>query len=101
MSRAFIDIVTFAQKHKDDDPLKLLLRQQKYPDTDLRKVAQQLEGQRQASTKWPTLACCEDYFYPPRLNREQSSSEATARYKAGCSRPSGAAPSPTSRVAWE
>lgn len=83
MSRAFIDIVTFAQKHKDDDPLKLLLRQQKYPDTDLRKVAQQLEGQRQASTKWPTLACCEDYFYPPRLNREQSSSEATARYKAG------------------
>ena len=82
MTRAFIDIVTFAHEHKGDDPLKLLLQQQKYPDMDLRMVAQQLEGLRQASIKWPTLARSEGYFFPPRLNREQSSSEATARYKA-------------------
>ena len=83
MTRAFIDIVSFAREHRDDDPLRLLLQQQKYPDIDVRLVVQQLEGQRQALAKWPTLACCEGYFYPPRLNREQSSSEATARYKAG------------------
>ena len=45
-------------------------------------VAQQIEGQRQASAKWPTLAGCESFLYPPRLNREQSSSDETACYKA-------------------
>ena len=83
MTREFTKILAFAHEHGEEDPLKLLLQQPRYPDTDLRQVAQQLEGQRQASTKWPTLARCNDYFYPPRLNREQSSSEATARYKAG------------------
>lgn len=83
MNREYTKILAFAHEHCDDDPLKLLLQQSRYPDTDLGLVAQQLEGQRQASTKWPTLARCGDYFFPPRLNREQSSSEATARYKAG------------------
>ena len=45
-------------------------------------VAQQLEGLATAPDKWPTLAACPEVVYPPRLNREQSSSEATARYKA-------------------
>lgn len=74
-------ILQFTSEHKDDDPLKLLLKQDKYPDTDLRLVAQQLEGRHQASAKWPTLMHCLDYFYPPKLNREQSSSELTAKYK--------------------
>ena len=81
MSREFTKILAFAHDHADADPLRLLL-QQPNTEIDLRLVAQQLEGQRQASTKWPTLARCGGYFYPPRLNREQSSSEATARYKA-------------------
>ncbi len=83
MNREYTKILAFAHEHCNDDPLKLLLQQSRHPDTDLGLVAQQLEGQRQASTKWPTLARCGDYFFPPRLNREQSSSEATARYKAG------------------
>ena len=81
MNREFTKILAFAHDHADADPLRLLL-QQPNTEIDLRLVAQQLEGQRQASTKWPTLARCGGYFYPPRLNREQSSSEATARYKA-------------------
>ena len=76
------DIITFAQAHSTEDPLRLILQQKRYPQIDLSLVAQQIEGQRQAQTKWPTLAACTDYFYPPKLNREQSSSEATARYKA-------------------
>ena len=75
------DILHFANQHCEDDPLALLLQKKRYPDTDLRLVAQQLEGRKQARTKWPSLAIRDDYFYPPRLNREQSSSEATARYK--------------------
>lgn len=82
MNKEYIKILTFAHDHCNDDPLKLLLQQLRYPEIDLGQVAQQLEGQRQASTKWPTLARCEGYYFPPRLNREQSSSEATACYKA-------------------
>lgn len=78
----FEEIIAFAQAHSQDDPLKLVLQQKRYPDIDLSLVAQQLEGQRQAMQKWPALACCEQYFFPPKLNREQSSSQATAEYKA-------------------
>lgn len=83
MNREFIDILQFAREHRGDDPARLLLQRQRYPGTDLALVAQQLEAQQQASAKWPALAACADYFFPPRLNREQSSSEATARFKAG------------------
>lgn len=76
------DILQFARQHRDEDPLKLLLQQSKYPQVDMRQVVQQIEGQRQASAKWPTLAHCDEVLYPPKLNREQSSSEATAQYKA-------------------
>lgn len=82
MNKAFIDILQFAREHSGDDPLQLLLQRQRYPEVDLSLVAQQLEAQQQASVKWPTLAACANYFYPPRLNREQSSSEATALFKA-------------------
>lgn len=76
------EIIAFAQDHIQDDPLKLVLQQKRYPDIDLSLVAQQLEGQRQAMQKWPALASCKQYFFPPKLNREQSSSQATAEYKA-------------------
>lgn len=72
----------FVRQHQADDPIKLLLQQNKYPDVDMRLVAQQIEGQRQALAKWPTLALFDRVLYPPKLNREQSSSEYTARYKA-------------------
>ncbi len=75
-------LIEFVKQHKDEDPLKLLLQQKKYPDVDMDAVAQQIEGQRQASAKWPTLAGCQCFLYPPRLNREQSSSEETAFLKA-------------------
>lgn len=76
------DIIAFADEHAGEEPLKMLLRQSRFPNVDMRLVAQQLEGRRQASEKWPSLLQCRDYRYPPKLNREQSSSEAAARYKA-------------------
>ncbi|MCQ2261731.1 MAG: class I SAM-dependent methyltransferase [Bacteroidales bacterium] len=72
----------FVRQHQTDDPIKLLLQQSKYPNVDMRLVAQQIEGKRQALAKWPTLASYEKVLYPPKLNREQSSSEYAARYKA-------------------
>lgn len=76
------NIILFARAHAKEDPLRLLLRQDAYPDVDMRLVAQQIEGLQQSSKKWPFLAACDNVMYPPKLNREQSSSEATARYKA-------------------
>lgn len=75
-------ILDFAQAHREEDPQRLMLQRDRYPDIDMRIAVQQIEGMRQALAKWPALARCGQYLYPPRLNREQSSSEATARYKA-------------------
>lgn len=75
------ETLQFLQQHWDEDPSQLLFAQQRYPLVDMAFVAQQIEGRRQALEKYPTLAECPDFVYPPRLNREQSSSEATARYK--------------------
>ena len=72
-------LIDYAVLHRNDDVARLLL---KGGNIDLPLVAQQIEGWRTARDKWPTLAECDKVWYPPRLNREQSSSEATARYKA-------------------
>lgn len=78
MSRALID---FALQHLHEDTAKLLLSASRYPDIDMPAAVQQIEGLRTAAVKWPSLLDCPGFVYPPRLNREQSSSEATARHK--------------------
>ena len=79
MSRAFID---FALEHRHDDTARLLLSASRYPGVDMHAAVQQIEGLAAAERKWPSLLQCSDFVYPPRLNREQASSEASARYKA-------------------
>lgn len=74
--------LNFVRQHWDDDPLKLLLQQSRHPDVDVRMAAQQIEGRQQARQKWPSLWEREEYLYPPKLNREQSSSEKAAKHKA-------------------
>lgn len=74
--------VTFLRTHREADPTTLLLQAHRYPEVDMKWVAQQIEGWRMARIKWVTWADTEDIVYPPRLNREQSSSETTALYKA-------------------
>lgn len=71
----------FAEEHLHDDTVKLLLSANRFPGIDIAAAVQQIEGKRTAKEKWPSLASCKTYAYPPRLNREQSSSEATARHK--------------------
>lgn len=74
-------LLDFTEQHAEEDPLRLVLQQRQYPDIDLKTVAQQIEGRRQARAKWPSLLSCPCYLYPPKLNCEQSSSEETARIK--------------------
>lgn len=74
-------IQQFAEEHLHEDTSKLLLSASRYPDIDIAAAVQQIEGKRAAKEKWPTLFSTAGYEYPPRINREQSSSEATARHK--------------------
>ncbi|MBR1765749.1 MAG: class I SAM-dependent methyltransferase [Bacteroidales bacterium] len=79
MTREFID---FVLAHQDEDTARLLLSAARYPSIDMPLAVQQIEGRRTAREKWPSLPGCEGFLYPPRLNREQASSEATALHKA-------------------
>lgn len=74
--------ITFAKAHRHEDTARLLLSAARYPDIDIPLAVQQIEGLHTAVEKWPSLLQHEAYMYPPRLNREQASSESTARYKA-------------------
>ncbi|MBR4638058.1 MAG: hypothetical protein IKO81_05370, partial [Bacteroidales bacterium] len=74
------EAIAFAKEHINDDPLELLLHKQRYPNVDVAFAVQQIEGWRTAREKWPSLLDYDDYLYPPRLNREQASSEDTANH---------------------
>ena len=76
------EIIEFAREHEGDDTARLLLSAARYPSIDMPAAVQQIEGRRTAREKWPGLLECEGFLYPPRLNREQASSEATALHKA-------------------
>ena len=78
MTREFID---FVNAHKDEDTARLLLSAARYPGIDIPLAVQQIEGLHTARDKWPSLTQCDGFLYPPRLNREQASSETTAAYK--------------------
>ena len=82
--------IIFARDHEHEDTARLLLSAARYPDIDMPLAVQQIEGRRTALAKWPSLYACHDYLYPPRLNREQASSEATARHKAELQPPTSA-----------
>ena len=76
------ELKAFILNHRTDDPITLALQQKKYPQMDMKFVAQQVEGYSMAKDKLPSLALCDDFVYPPKLNREQCSSEVTAIFKA-------------------
>ena len=73
--------LAFIQKHRDDDVTKLILKATQFKDLDVKKLAAQILSRQKASKKLPEWAAIEKLIFPPSLSVEQSSSEATARYK--------------------
>ena len=69
------------EAHASDAPSDFLLHS-KLPREEALFVACQLEGRREAKEKWPFALRHPRFVFPPHLNRQQSSSEAAARYKA-------------------
>lgn len=74
--------IEFIISHREEDPRTLALQARRYPDVDMRKAVEQIEGWQHAKEKLPTWATTDGIIYPPRISMEQCSSEATALYKA-------------------
>ena len=72
----------FISLHEGDDPLRLLLSRERYPDMDMELVASTLQVRRRLRTKVPEWYAHPSLKYPSRLSGEQCSSTETARYKA-------------------
>jgi len=79
MPMSFAD---FILQHEHDDPVRLLLSRDKYPDIDLDLAVTTLEVRKKLRTKVPEWYAVPSLVYPSRLSGEQCSSSETARYKA-------------------
>ena len=72
----------FILQHAQDDPVRLLLSRDKYPDIDLDLAVTTLEVRKKLRTKVPEWYAVPSLVYPFRLSGEQCSSTETSRYKA-------------------
>jgi hypothetical protein len=72
----------FILQHEGDDPVRLLLSRDKYPDIDLDLAVTTLEVRKKLKAKVPEWYSVPSLVYPSRLSGEQCSSSETARYKA-------------------
>ena len=79
MPMSFTD---FILQHEGDDPVRLLLARDKYPEVDIDLAVTTLEVRRKLRTKVPEWYAVPSLIYPFRLSGEQCSSSETARYKA-------------------
>ena len=79
MQMSFTD---FILQHEADDPVRLLLSRDKYPDVDIDLAVTTLEVRRKLRTKVPEWYVVPSLVYPFRLSGEQCSSSETAKYKA-------------------
>ena len=75
------EIIDFINRQLNSTAADLMLQASKYPDWDMKAIAQQLNGKQIAKKKLPTWFKLNTILYPVRLSMEQCSSEATAVYK--------------------
>lgn len=74
----------FIRLHRLDDVRALALKGDANGRVDLTFALNQIQGWQTARRKLPSWAATNGIVYPPHLNMEQCSSEATARYKSEC-----------------
>ncbi|MCY7352856.1 MAG: class I SAM-dependent methyltransferase [Cytophagaceae bacterium] len=73
----------FLHRHASDDPTRLLLQANRYPHLPVRELVHQLAARQRMAAKLPIWTANAEVVFPSSLSLEQSSSEQTARYKAG------------------
>ncbi len=75
-------IQQFIANNLKSDLSKLILKGSPFKDISIQELAQQIVGKQKATKKLPTWFACQNMYYPPKINLEQTSSEVTANYKA-------------------
>lgn len=73
----------FINKNLNADILSVLLKKSPFEGIGPQELVQQLEAKKKCREKLPTWFATPGIYYPNKLHIAQSSSEATARYKAG------------------
>lgn len=76
------EVQEFLQKHYMQDAGAVALKGSPFPLISSQELARQLAGKKKAAKKLPSWFNTRGIIYPPAVNLEQTSSEATARYKA-------------------
>lgn len=75
------EVQSFIREHRDDNPNELLLKYKQVDNVPISKVVAQISGRKKALSKLPAWSKNPHVIYPPSVNLEQSSSEATALFK--------------------
>jgi hypothetical protein len=77
------DVQKYIWENESIDEKDLVLRRKDIHGVPVRLVAQQIAGRRKARHKLPLYYSTVGVVYPPQMNLEQSSSEASAAFKTG------------------
>lgn len=75
--------INFIQEHLQQDASRIALSAKKYPHLDIKKLAGQIQARQKLAEKLPHWTANKSVFFPQQISLEQSSSEATAKFKAG------------------
>lgn len=76
------EVTKFIRENQNKDLPKLILKGSPFQNVSIQELAVQIKGLKVARKKFPEFYETEAILYPHKLNLEQTSSEATARYKA-------------------
>lgn len=74
--------IKFVIDHLQDQPAQLMLQASRYPELPITELVQQIQARQKAMTKLPDWAANPNLVFPANISVEQSSSQATAAYKA-------------------
>jgi hypothetical protein len=75
------EVQRYLRLHENDDVQKLLLKQKDVHGVPAKYIAQLISARQKVKHKLPSLWQRTDVLYPPSMNLEQASSEATAIFK--------------------
>jgi hypothetical protein len=75
------EVRSFIRQHAHDDPRAIALLSNKVSGINSSELAAQIAGRQKAKNKIQSYYSVDTIIYPPSLNLEQSSSEATAKFK--------------------
>lgn len=76
------EVQEFLQKNEHTSLSTFILKGSPFSEIRIQDLAQQLDGRRRVKDKLPLWHQTNGILFPPKINLEQTSSEATAQYKA-------------------